>query len=194
LTTVLRVLKLRVAVGMRGALLGLDVGLQAEPHGAQQIADHRAVRAMPALKQRICEVTHAAADPQQRRLGISARGVLHQRAQIVEQLGVLDDLGGATATRPTDPIAALQLLIIQIGDTGSDRLVRQPGHAVHRLDPAATDRACLGCRPDPSQPLVEKRCQRREACLKRGFVDHTSGFQQGDIIPPSPGTLFADEP
>ena len=98
--------ELGVAVWMPGALLGLHVGLQTEPHGAQQIADHRAVRAMSTLDQRIAEVAHAAADPQQRRLGVPARGVLDQRTQIDEQIGVLDDLRGATTARPTDPIGA----------------------------------------------------------------------------------------
>ena len=45
--------ELSVAVGVLGALLGLGVGLQAEAQAAQQIADHRAVGAMPALDERV---------------------------------------------------------------------------------------------------------------------------------------------
>jgi hypothetical protein len=43
----------------------------------------------------------------------------------------------------------LQLVVVEVGDPGPDRLVRQPGHAMHRLDAAAADRTRLGCRPHP---------------------------------------------
>jgi hypothetical protein len=85
---------------MLGPLLCLDRGLPAKAQASQKLADHRAVGAMPALKQPVGEVAHAAADPQKRRLGIPAGYILDQHLEILDQRGILLDLRGPSPTRP----------------------------------------------------------------------------------------------
>src|SRR4051794_17123196 len=100
---------------------------------------------------RTLRLTHRSGDS-----GVAARGVLDERPEIVDQLRVLDDLRRASTARAPDPIRGSELLVVEISDPGSDRLVRQSSHAMHGLDSAASDRAGLGRRPDPPQPLVKE--------------------------------------
>jgi hypothetical protein len=186
--------ELGVAIGMLAALPGLDVGLQAESHRTQKLADARAIGAVALLDQLLGQVAHAATDHSSGDSGSPARDVLDKRLEIRQQLGVTLHLGDAARAGPAHTRGCRQIGIVEIPHARPDRLVVKPGRLMHGLDPAMPDRARLHAGPQPLQALIEKRRQRTKPRLDARLVHHDSGFHASDTTPPKTGRLFPAKP
>ena len=165
--------KLGVAVGMRGALLRLAVGLQAVAQPAQQLRDGREMHLVTHSAQRDRELTHTLRRPQQRRLRVTARISLHQRLQIRKQRRIALGQRLATSTRPTHPPHRQPLTRLKLPDPLTDRVLMNPRRPRRRLDPAPPIRPRLRRRPQPPLTLIELASQRPEPLPNRRLVDHT---------------------
>src|SRR5260370_37293020 len=108
------VLKLRIAVGMRGAFLGLAVRLQAVLLFVQQFRNQHMAHLVSLGPQFVGEIAHALAGPPQRGLGIPSRNWFQQFLQIDQEIRILERcLLAATAflpNRQTRPLGAIRLL------------------------------------------------------------------------------------
>ncbi len=136
-------LELRVAVGVLGALLGLDVRLQAVAERAQQLRDRAEVDLVTEFAQAAGELAHALERPAQRPLGIAAAVLLDEPLQVLEQhrIGLCERL--AACARAAHTARLEQLTRLQLANPLAHRLNRQPRRSRHRRDPAASVRARL---------------------------------------------------
>ncbi len=146
--------KLRVAVGIFGALARLAVGLQTEFLLLQQLAHDRVADVVPELTQFVRQTTQALARPAQRRHRIAARVGLDQRVQIVEQTGVGFGQRFASPSQTTNAAGLQQWRRVELLKAASDRA---GGDA---RDPANGGYAAMPRRPGfrrgekPSLPFV----------------------------------------
>jgi hypothetical protein len=181
------VLKLRVTVGVPGALAGLDVGLQAVAQQPQQLGDRREMHAVALLAQRRGEMPHAPRRPDQQRLRIAAAASFDQPLEILQQRRV--DIGQrvASASTPTHAARLQTLARLKLGDPLTDRRHRDPRRSRRRSNPAAASRARLTGRPQPPLTLIELARQRPELHADRDLINHAPSF---DTENPTPATLF----
>jgi len=166
------ILELRVAIGVVRALTGLAVGLQAEPQTPQQPSDQLLACAETALGQRTGQITLAPADPQQRRLGVTANGRLHQLSQRIEQPRFSLGLGPATTARATGAAGELVLAVSQLLKSATDRAAGDARHRRYRHDATAPGHIGLTGSPQPPVAFPKKRCERFETRFDGEGVNH----------------------
>ncbi len=125
------VAKLRVPVGVLGALLGLAGTLQRVALLGEQPADGAVGDLEPLCSKGVGELAGGLARPPQRRVGIPARVRVDQLVQCVQQTRLALDHPLGSATRTADPAARLGR-VVQLPHAGVDSRTGQPtdpGHA-----------------------------------------------------------------
>jgi hypothetical protein len=98
----------------------------------------------------------AAADPAQRRLRITADGVLDQRLQGGRQVRLQDDRSLASSSPPTDPLPDRIGAALQFHDRPPDRAAGYAGRQGNRGHTAIADRQSFIRRKQPASSLVQK--------------------------------------
>jgi hypothetical protein len=182
-------MKLRVAVGMRRALLGLAVGLQAEPQHAQVLRHRLMADAMAGLAQRSGQRPHALGRPQQRRLRVPARLIGDKLLQRAEQLRIALGQRLAAPARPTHPPAREMLAITHLTHPTGNRHRRQASRTDHCRLTARTMRERLRASPQTPLTLVELASHRPVTLPDRMLIDHEPGVLHNQ---PDSSALFID--
>ena len=126
---------------------------------------------VPLLPEGGGQLLRTLAGPAQRRHRVAAGERLDQGFQIVQEGRVRFCLRLPPAAGAPDPGGARRALRarwprrLQFADPLPDALAAHPGCLGHQGDAAAPERQGLGRHPQPTDPLVHRRPQRRELLL-----------------------------
>lgn len=176
--------ELLIAVRMLAPLARLTVGLTAVLQIPRQVRYHP-LTGLEALRgQRLDQVTQAAADPAQRRLGIAADGIVDQRLQRCRQARLMRHCALAPAARTTHTASYLVATPAQVLDAAIDRAARKPGRLRRRRNPAIALRQSLIGSEKPTTPLVEKAFCLLVAQTDVVDVDHTICYAASRRVAP----------
>ena len=177
--------KLRIAIGMLGALARLSVGLQAVAQLLQGL-QHRAVGDLvPRLAQPAGELRAALRAPPQRPLGIAAHVRIDEPLEIADQGRVLLGQPLAAPARAAHPARLERLTGVELCKPTPDGRLRNRRRAHHRGDPATPMRARLRRSPAPPATLAESALHHPPPLSNRTLIDlsHTESF---DSTPDKP--------
>ena len=167
------VLKLGVAVGMGGPLLGLDVGLQRVAQQPHQHRHRREVRLVARLAQRTSDLTHTLGSPPQKRLRITPAVLVNQPLDGIQNLRVALQQRLATSTHTTHPPRQKALTRLELGDALTDRRHRYTRRPRSRCDATKPRGTRLTRRPQPPLTLVQLRRHRPEPLTNTPLINHT---------------------
>jgi hypothetical protein len=163
--------KLRVAIRMVAALLGLSVALKAVPHGAQELRNLLMAERVPLCRQLGGQRPSALARPAQWGLGIAARQRLHQVLKSIWKTGVRFLERSAPPAGMSNP-TRLQGRLVQFPDPLGNRHARQATRTADARYATAAHLACLAGRHHPTSTFVEVRPDQRELLGQSPCPDH----------------------
>jgi hypothetical protein len=178
-----RLLVLGVAVGVLGALQGLDRALQPVALLAQQ-PPHRVVAdRMPLGGERLGQLSGGLAGPAQRALGIAAGVGVDQPIQRHQQarVGVAAPLGTLMLADASPRVGWL----VELGGATTHRRARGISQARDPADPAVAQRSGRRAQQQPALPLGQVRRDQREGRCQHLVQVHIANLCQ----PLTPGKV-----